>query len=270
MTDRVLLVPTSLGPVAAIVSEPAGPPRGTLILMQGDGPPGRSGVNSVWTRFARELAELGLLVLRFEYADEGDGTMIRGDILPEPGHKKEVDLVILREVAAWLRERAGVEDLLLAGDCHGGRLAIDLGGEDPHVVGAFVSVPYVRRDWVELNVRRTSVGRLRRILRRIDPFDFHQDVLAALPVMLAKGPVWILTGDQDGDEALQLQRLCRSRGGPRIEVDVVAGMAVHPASSPEAQHEVTRRMLRRIARHLDERERAAIAQLGSSASVPAR
>ena len=255
MTDRAVLVPTSAGPAAAIVSEPAGPPRATLILMQGDGPPGRSGVNSVWTRFARTLAaELGLLVLRFEYSDEGDGTMIRGDMLPGDGHKKEVDLVMLRDVAAWLRERAGADELLLAGDCHGARLAIDLGGECPQVVGAFMSIPYVRKDWVDLKERRKPMGRM---LGRVDRSDFHENVLRSLPVMLAKGPVWMVMGEGDGDEALQLQALFRTKGLQPIEVEVVPGIALHPVGTPEVQHEVTSRMLRRIAQALDEREAAA-------------
>lgn len=262
MTDRAVLVPTSLGPTAAIVSEPAGPVRGTLILLQGDGPPGRSGINGVWTRFARELTGLGLVVLRFDYSDEGDGTMIRGNVVSGSRHKKCADIDMLRDVAAWLRERVGGGDLLLAGDCHGGRLAIDLAGEHPDVVGAFVSVPYVRQDWVDLGTRSQPIGRLRRVLGRIDAAGFHDDVLAALPVILEKGPIWMLMGEGDGDEALQLQRLFRSRGRRPIEVEVVRGMAVHPVDSPEVQEVVTRRMLARIARALDERDAAAALSAG--------
>lgn len=260
MTDRAVVVPTTLGPTAAIVSEPEGPPRGLLILLQGDGPSGRSGINSVWTRLARELAGLGLVVLRFDYADEGDGTMIRGDSLPDPGHKKRVDLIVLRDVVAWLRERVDAEETLVVGDCHGGRLAIDIAGEDPRVVGAFLSVPYVRKVFVELAERRRPMGPLRRALGRIDPAKFHEGVIAGLPVMLAKGPVWMLMGDGDGDDPLQLRRLFRARGRRRIEVEVVPGMAVNPVSSPEAQREVARRTLRRIARYLDERGEPAAAR----------
>jgi hypothetical protein len=260
VTDRAVLLPTPIGPAAAIVSEPAGAPRAAVILLQGGGRPGRAGINAVWTRLARRLAESGLLVVRFDYVGEGDATMISKDVRPDlrvPGlsHRGRVDLVVMRAVAAWLRERTGARDLLLAGDCEGGRLAIEFGGEDAGVVGAFLSVPYVRRGFIELQHRRRPVGRVRRWLRRIDSATYHDKVLAALPAMLERGPVWILAGELDGDEALQVKRLLGSRGRG-LEVELVPGIALHPVATPEVQEEVSRRLLARIMGAVEQRETA--------------
>jgi hypothetical protein len=68
MTDHPLLIPTSEGPVGAIVSEPAGERRAGLALFPGYGRPARSGFNSFRTRLARELAQHGLEVMRADYS----------------------------------------------------------------------------------------------------------------------------------------------------------------------------------------------------------
>jgi hypothetical protein len=244
VTDHAVLVPTTLGPVGAIVSEPAGRPRAALILLQGDGRPCRSGIDAVWTHFARDLAAQGVLVLRFDYVGQGEGTMIPKDALTVQ-HKGDIDIVLLREVATWFRERSGLTDLLVAGDCHGGRLAIVFAGGDRHVVGAFLSVPYLKKKFVDLETRRKPVGRVRLLLGKVDAGDFHEDVLKAVPLMLRQGPVWLMAGEKDGDEAFQLKRVLgrKARG---LEIEVVPGMAVHPVASRGVREEVVGRLRHRI------------------------
>lgn len=251
MTDHAVLIPSSVGPLGAIVSEPDGPRRGALLLLQGDGRPGRSGVNAVWTRFARRLARHGVLVLRFDYVGEGDGTMIPKDAIPGFGHKGEVDFVLLREVVAWLRARTSIADLLVFGDSLGGRLALELGRADPGVVGAFVCFPYVKNDTMPSDARRKEVGSARLVFGRSDAGDFHQNIVEAIPAILERGPVWILRGEKDSDEPDRLKHVL-GRRGRALEIEVVPGMAVHPVSASEVQDEVTRRLARRVLRAVDD------------------
>jgi len=72
VTDHAVLIPTSEGPVGGIVSEPRGEPRAGLVLLPGYGRPARSGINSFWSRIARDLAARGAAVLRVDYSREGE------------------------------------------------------------------------------------------------------------------------------------------------------------------------------------------------------
>src|SRR5205823_3473454 len=67
VSEHAVLIPTSAGPVGAIVTEPRGASRLGVVLFPGGGDAGRSGINASWARAARAIADRGLTVLRFDY-----------------------------------------------------------------------------------------------------------------------------------------------------------------------------------------------------------
>jgi dienelactone hydrolase len=257
VTDHAAIVPTSLGPVGAIVSEPEGPSRGALILLQGGGDPCRAGVNAAWARLARELADLGIAVLRFDFVCEGDSTMAGEELEREVGWRRNADLAVLHELAAWFRERIGDEDLLVAGSCHGARVAMDFAAEDSHVKASLLIVPYLWNEPPNLrpdkqankqkslpraselfdigssSVRgqRESVGEVEAVT---DQSPLEQSLVAACREALQHGPVRILIGEGDSQKPVELQeRLGADAGG--LEVEVVPGTIIHPVTHPEIQ-----------------------------------
>lgn len=247
MSDHAVLVSTSAGPTAGIVSEPDGERRAALLLLQGDGPPARAGVNAVWTRLARSLAEQGIVVLRVDLATHGDGSMIARDFDPKPDDKEDVDAVLLSEVAAWFAERLDGLDLFVAGDCRGGRLAIELTPYDLDIAGLLLIVPYLRNKFDPQKVREEHTARL-------DDVDvLHEGLLEGLRGQLERGFVWVLMGGKDGGDALRL-RAALGPIGDDMEIEVVPGLNLHPATLPEPQRHVTEQLAARLLKAVRERE----------------
>lgn len=265
MTDRAAIVPTAAGPVGAIVSEPDGPARGALMLFQGGGPAGRSGINAVWARMARGLAEQGIVVLRFDFVLEGDGTLLAQDASRHVGWRRDADLVLARDVAAWLRERVGALDLFVAGSCHGGRVALELAAGDPAIHGTFLAVPYLwhlpphKRDRPLAATDREYIDRRLGRSER-SSLDDDADLAAGFRAILGRGPLWILVGDRDDHELAAVQRLL-GPAGAELEVDVAPGMELHSIIQPDVQEEVTRRLTDRLLAAYADRERGAGVQL---------
>jgi dienelactone hydrolase len=268
MRDRAAIVPTSVGPVGAIVSEPDGAARAALVLLQGGGAPCRAGVNACWSRLARDLARRGIAVLRFDFAAEGDSTIVGEDVPRKVGWRRNTDLAILRELAPWFREKAGVSDLLVAGSCHGGRVGMDFAAEDPGVKGTFLLVPYLwnipphlRPDKQamrqkslpraselfdhgssDIEAQRKAVGEVEAVG---DDTPLEESFVESCRAALRHGPVWILIGEGDSQKPVELkQRL--GADGTNLEVEVIPGMIVHPITHPEVQEIVTKRLQDRL------------------------
>lgn len=252
MTDHPILIPTARGPVGAIVSEPDAGPSAALVLLQGGGPPARCGVNAIWTRIARELAERGVLVLRFDFACEAESAMVGADVPRGPAWRSAVDLPVGREVIAWFRERAGIE-LLLAGSCYGARMALELGAEDPRVEGVFVTAPYLA-GVRQRGMARNGNGDGGAAAELPNPPQSEHDRLSAVAVdsareIVARGrPLWILIGEQDDQSALELESRLRGAATGLLEVEVAPGVALHPGTDPAAQELTRSRLVDRIVR----------------------
>ncbi|HEX6687808.1 MAG TPA: alpha/beta hydrolase family protein [Solirubrobacterales bacterium] len=268
MTDLAAILPTSVGPVGAIVSEPSGPPRGALVFLQGGGAPCRAGVNAAWARLARSLADRGIAVLRFDFIAEGDSTMVGEDIPREVGWRQNANLTILRELAPWFRARTGVDDLLLAGSCHGGRVALELAAEDPRVKGSFLIVPYLWNLPPNLlpgkqAMRQKSLPRASELFDRgssdvqaqraiqaeveavLDQTPLEDNLVEICRRALEQGEIWILTGEGDSQKPVEMkERLGES--GERLEVEIVPGTIIHPVTHPEILAIVTERLTERL------------------------
>lgn len=251
MNEHPVLIPTIVGATGGMVTEPAGEWRAASILLPGAGGPGRSGINAFWARTARTLAALGVVSLRYDYAHFGNGsTMLSPKAHRQARERNEhIDIIQLREVAAWLRERVGDLGLLLAGDCHGGRMAIELLPHDRDVAGVFAVVPYLRNGFVPPAVRES-----RGPLEGVDILDEVR--LDGLRNVLDRGrPAWLLVGEGDGDDAFRLRRVLGA-AGRRLEIDVVPDRRLHPVAAPEIQQLIGLRLVERISSAL---ERKAVA-----------
>src|SRR5947199_10799997 len=93
MKRAAVLVPTSGGPIEGIVHEPDGPPVACAVALHGA--TGRSGTNRQGAHLADALADMGILVLRFDYLQAEDGSMAR------TVEQHEVAL----EAIDWFRQR---------------------------------------------------------------------------------------------------------------------------------------------------------------------
>jgi dienelactone hydrolase len=259
VSDHAVVVPTSRGPAGAIVSEPEGERRGALALLQGVGQPCRAGVNAIWTRIARELAALGLVVLRFDFACEGESTPAGRDVPRARAWRRSTDLTMLREIVPWFLQRSGEHRLLLAGSCHGARVAFEFAATEPAASGAFLVVPY-------LHDREPNL--LGAVEEEVPPFledhwvtgatlTAESELRGGFRACLERGPVWALLGEEETGQMQPFARLPAGAGG-RLELEVVPGIAeLHPVSSPDQQEAVRGRLVRRVAGALAAREGAA-------------
>jgi dienelactone hydrolase len=249
MSDHAFIVPTSRGPVSAIVSEPEGGQRGALALLQGAGHPCRAGVNGLWTRVARDLAGLGLVVLRFDFAAEGDSTPVGEDAPRVHAWRRSIDMSLLREVTPWFLEQAGERELLVAGSCYGARLALEFAATEPVAKGVFLLVPYLEdrepqlRDAGEedppprLDDRTWAAGAT---------LNGYSELLAGFRACLARGPVWILVGEDEAESARRFERSLAATELP-FELEIVPGMPeLHPVTNPVQQDTARRRLVGRV------------------------
>jgi hypothetical protein len=235
MTDHAVLIPTAEGPVGGIVSEPEGGARAAMLLLAGYGRPARSGINSFWTRIARELAGRGVVTLRVDYSREGE-TIPLGVGGSGQAWKRDLDLRILRQAASWFRERVGLPPMV-AGSCSGSRFAIELAGQEPEAFAdTFLIVPYLR----EIARPSPSVDSDSDTLEAVDPL-----VVDCLETILARRPSWILVGERDAEDVSGLLRLLPSTTHG-LEVDVLPDVALHFLDHPHIQDAVAPRLIARI------------------------
>jgi dienelactone hydrolase len=258
--EHAVLIPTRAGPVGGIVSEPSGPASGALVLLQGLGPPARAGVNALWARIARELAARGLLVLRFDFACEGESTLAGVEVDRGSGWRRSTDLAMLREVAPWFLERSGEGELLLAGVCHGARVALEFAASEATAAGLFLVVPYLwhREPHLRGASTESDLAAPETVWAGGPTLDSDEEIVAGLRAARERGPVWVLVGEKEEEQVLPfLQR--PGPGAGSLELQVEPGVELHPFGHPAQQERVRRAMVERIATAAAERARPATA-----------
>lgn len=223
--------------MGGIVSEPEGPPLAALALQVGYGRPARSGINSFWTRTARALAQLGIIVLRVDYCREGE-TLPIGEGGSGQIWKKGLDLHLMTQVVPWFHRRVSDLPLLHVGVCAGARFAIELAHHGPApAAGIFLIVPYLRAP-VDLDAAGDDEP------PEPDPVD--PLVVEYMRAILNRAPGWVLSGERDTDDVALLQRRLGPTAHP-LEREVVAGTALHFLDQPEIQGEAGSRLISRLA-----------------------
>ncbi len=226
--------------MGGIVSEPDGERRAALIVLPGLGRAARSGVNSFWTRTARALAELGIVVLRFDYSREGE-TLPLGEGGGGQIWKRDLDLRLLRQVAPWFRERAGNTPLMLVGACSGARLVIELAGREPDAVAeTFLIVPYLSALAQPGMEGVSEPGEL----ETVDPL-----VVDCFRTMLERASSWVLVGERDSPDIPALTHQI-GQTPHELEVEVVPSVALHLLDQPHLQGEAGSRLMARVSSSL--------------------
>jgi dienelactone hydrolase len=248
LSEHPVLVPTSVGTAGGIVSEPEGDPRAAAVLLPGAGGPGRAGVNAFWTRFARRLAEQGVVALRFDYPHNGNGAIEvppEIDVAARAEDRDSVDIAVVREMTAWFRRHLEGLDLFVAGECHGGRLAFELLRHDRDLAGLFAVAPYLREDFVPLGVREAAGS----------PDDeveiLDEELLESIREFVERDRlVWILIGAEEGKDPFRLGHRLGDLG-ERLEIEVTEECKLHPVASPQVQARVASSLGRRMSRALE-------------------
>jgi dienelactone hydrolase len=191
-------------------------------------------VNAFWARTARELAELGTVVLRFDYSREGETLPIGEGRSVGPVGKRDLDLSLLVQAVAWFRRRADSGELLFAGACAGARLAIEFAGLHPgNVAGTFLVAPHLK-PLPKANAANadgvTTAGP-----------DVDLALAEGFRKSLTSSPSRILVGEHDMLDAAGLRRSL----GPQAQaltVECLAGVALHLLDRPHVQRMVCDRL----------------------------
>ena len=242
VADHPVLIPTSEGPVGGIVSAPDGAPRARMVLIPGYGRPARSGVNGFWTRLARSLAELGIVVLRADLSREGE-TLPIGEGISGLPRRRDCDFMLFEQILPWFAERAEVTPLLFAGACGGSRFSIEFAGREPEAVGGiFLIAPDMR--YIPESDAEDALQE--------EP-EFDPLAMERLRATLGHAPVWVLTGERDFVDAPALKRKL-GHTAHELEFELLPAVAFHFLDQPDIQQRATNGLIARCARLLAERE----------------
>jgi hypothetical protein len=188
VSDHAVLVPTSAGPIGAVISEPNGPAVASLFLLVGGGSlvavgAGRYGTGALLARTFRQVASLGVVAFRFDYAAVNESHMARRTTDP-------YDLSVLREVIGWFHAHTAGLPRLLAGVCFGSQLAVQLATELDDVAGIALVTPTLhvaRGPQDAVGLGSTSPGRS----------DVDPRTTRAVAAILGRIPVWMFAGERE-------------------------------------------------------------------------
>lgn len=230
MTEQALLIETSAGTIAAVVTHPNETPRAGVVILEGSKGT-RSGANQLWVRLARSLREDGIATLRADYA--GIAESWDGDVRDIVGGA--------RDLALWFAERVG--DIVIVAECYGLTPARSLCREDLDILGVALiapplypdrALPARPRSWrhrARLALLRLRSWRLARRARKA------QDLAPGPSIrgVVERAPTRIFAGDRDACfrplEALlpELQQI------GSVDLEISADLRLHRARTPEAQ-----------------------------------
>ena len=138
VSEKVVLLGDSKA-IVSIVTQPVRPADGArpAIVILNTGIIHRIGHNRMYVTLARELAELGHVVLRLDQSGLGDS-------VPRPNvvDPLQAGLADINDAIDWLIAK-GSKSVVLLGLCSGADFSIAYAGRDPRVVGAVLMDPSI-------------------------------------------------------------------------------------------------------------------------------
>jgi dienelactone hydrolase len=251
MTDHPVLIPTSIGPIGGIVTDPEGDRKGAVVVIAGVGGR-RFGVNGMWTSLAWDLAEQGFVVLRVDYpGGQGDSSMATKDGTLRP----------FREVISWFEDRTADLGLLLIGACYGARLAVSVGSADERVRGVgFITPTFVQwkrrkgegeEESLASKVRRKA----RKQIGRVAPLSLEPRLVEAVADAAKRMPVWAVVGEKDHRSRTDLSRLTTMlgrEGRNGLEIEEIPSLILHTQPTLDGQRTTRDRVAGWAMRALDQ------------------
>jgi alpha/beta superfamily hydrolase len=158
MSEFPIWVPHDGGHLAAVVSVPAAPPRGLVLMLPGVSLYEAIGSFPLYPRAAAELSDRGLATVRLDYAGIGDSTA------DSPTWSISVIEPAIGQALAVLdaaQRAVGTERFAIAASCFGTRVALRLTKQLDCVGAVCLSAPVIDQGgWTRL---RTRIGE-RRVL----------------------------------------------------------------------------------------------------------
>jgi len=274
-----VFVPCGQDHLAATITVPDEEPRGLVVLSTGLGA-NRSHRFQMWTRLAERLSQMGLASARWEYPGLHDSSgEIRDMMLDAPRGP-------IHAVARFAQQATGVDRVLAAGNCLGGRLGLFLAADMPGCIGAVCIIPpvvepgrvkrllrrVVPRALVSLIRRQRWLGR--RVFARLARLDAEAEagVLGPLPRALARSRVLFVFGEEHIEARADSLRRLRSvterlsaAERERFELVFLHGSGLDRFSSAPAQRETLDLVSGWIDRRFAEEEsRAGRSEAGSA------
>ena len=263
MEEVALLLPTSVGPIAALLTLPDAADAMMLIvpgIVRGGGGT-RAGVNQVYVRIARAASKNRVATLRADYAGMGESWDA------DPRRRSAA----VRDLARWACERTGDVPLLLLANCFGLSPALSICRERP-VAGAAVMVPPVlparalRPPPAPRSTGRervaTTLGQVRALPRRIgyrmrygsahhlwrsEQAEYLHPV-EDLRELVSRTPTWLLMGSRDACTEPVRSLLPTLQEHGHVDLTVIAGLGLHAAATPETQDAICNNVADWVAR----------------------
>jgi pimeloyl-ACP methyl ester carboxylesterase len=180
IAEHPIFVPYERGRLAAVVTTPAGEPRGLTLLLTGIGLPQVIG-SALAARTAANLAQRGLASVRFDYEGIGESTGLVPEFSLAETESAAAQALSVLDTALQI---VGAGRFAVAGSCIGSRVALQL-ARRPDCVGAVcIAFPLFELGTRTRLRRRSAVWapvsfvRRHRLLRRV--------VLAPMKLILAE------------------------------------------------------------------------------------
>jgi len=172
ITERPLEVAQPFGALAGVLTEPAGPPAATAVLLN-VGAQRRIGPNRMWVECARRWAARGVATLRLDIAGVGDADNDGAEWVDIQDFDVHVPEFVEQVQAALdaLQERGLPARFIIGGVCSGAYWAFQESLRDDRVAALLLINPsaLVRTPWLEASrqARRARKVRQARIRQRI-------------------------------------------------------------------------------------------------------
>jgi hypothetical protein len=130
MSEEPVLLATSIGPMAGVLTLPDTPPVAAVYVLQGWACP-RSDANQMWARLARALTNSGIATMRADYAG-------RGESWDADKHQRVTGA---EEVARWFEARVGDVPWVVLAYCYGLSPAVTVCRGRDNILGVAVVNP---------------------------------------------------------------------------------------------------------------------------------
>ncbi len=153
MKEEVLLLGTNKT-LVAVVTEPEQKPNSDLpaVILFNAGLTHRVGPNRIYVKLARQLTEMGMIVVRFDLSGVGDSTVRLDGVSFEAGVADDA-----RQVMDYVSQTRGSKHFFLMGHCGGALISLGIASVDPRAIGiVMINAEGGDTQWSEYDRKRKT------------------------------------------------------------------------------------------------------------------